>query len=180
MMNKDVFEWFEIDVDDCPTEAEREFLTALCAHSSEWLRFGLSPDAGLIQFEDSVLTVALDVSDHKQGVVLRTLRIDFDGSGVVLGYDETGALVTKLDVQNPDVKEYREFGVTPTDCANAAAEWLEVELARRIERREWNTPLFKHQEYVVVDMNQCIAWSDSQNKRRSGLGVPHRVTIVHP
>ncbi len=175
-MNNEIQNWFEVTEEDFENDAEREFLIALCAHSSEWVKLGITPDSGFIQFGDSTLTVGIDITDWERKVCLRALRIDFSGDRIVFGEDETGQFGNNF---KPGVKEVRDPGNSPAQFADIAARFLVDEMARKIELWEWNTLWFRHRNYVLSDTGEVFVWSDSRNKKRSNLGEPSRITVVH-
>ncbi|HEY1068682.1 MAG TPA: hypothetical protein VGE52_21340 [Pirellulales bacterium] len=102
---------------ECNDERERAFIEALhsCTENSDcswesWPR----PDRFLLSHSKIV-----------QGCVVRTLRIDFDGSVVWLGDDETHQFATDLDASRPDVYLLEGFPVHV--LAAAAAYWMEYQ-----------------------------------------------------
>jgi hypothetical protein len=177
-MSYELLELFEDRV--FRNEEEKEFLTALVAHADEWFEFGLTDQDCYLIYDAPTVTVAFDICDFEKSVVLRCLRIDFTGSSLLLGYDDSMQYVCPLSADNPDVKSYLRAEYTPKDFAEIAAKWLVVELSRKIERREWRNGSILHQQYVVEDTNQPLNWSDSENKKRYGLGTPTATKIVFP
>lgn len=161
-------------------EEEKEFLTVLIAHADEWFKVGLTNQDCYLIHDESTLTVAFDICDFEMSVVLRCLRIDFTGQSLLLGYDDSMQYVCPLSADNPDVKLYQRTEHSLKDFAEIAAKWLLSELSRKIERREWRIGSILHQQYVVADTNQPLSWSDSENKRRYGLGTPTLTKIVFP
>lgn len=161
-------------------EEEKKFLATLLAHADEWFEFGLTKQDCYLIYDESTLTVAFDICDFEKSVVLRCLRIDFTESSLLLGYDDSMQYVCPLSADNSDVKSYQRAEYTTNDCAEIAAKWLVFELSRNIERREWRTGSVLHQQYVIEDSNQQLSWSDSENKKRYGLGTPTLAKIVFP
>jgi hypothetical protein len=115
-------------------EQEREFLTALYSCFSEWGQFGLTDDDSFVSFyDDSILMVAFDICDRKQSTVLRSLRIDFTGTSVLvcdLGNGSSNLFDSRLFDTDLDVKEYRVIGDSPSDLAALAAQWVTQEFTR--------------------------------------------------
>ncbi|WP_265595144.1 hypothetical protein [Haloferula sp. BvORR071] len=176
-MPQDPSEWFEIG--HYRSAAEQAFAETLRDRAHAWRIPGSSPDHTLVgRGGDDRLVLALDISDQESKVCLRTLRIEFDGTGVVLGEDETGQLVTDLDPTLPDVFARRDSGGTPALFASFAADWVEQELRRRIERHEWTRDGFCHRRWLFADTGKSIVWSDSCNTPRSNLGPPDRIIVV--
>ena len=115
-------------------EKEREFLTALYSYVSEWTQFGLTDDDSYVSlYDDSILMVAFDICDRKQSKILRSLRVDFTGTSVLicdLGARSSNLFDSQLNVNDSDVKEYRVIGDSPSDLADLAAQWLTQEFSR--------------------------------------------------
>jgi hypothetical protein len=158
------------DVHECRNEAEFRFLQTLHSRAAarEWHADAWSRDDRLL------LTV--DITDHEYNTVLRTLRVDLVGSTLLAGPDETHQLTTDLDPGSANV--VRIPGGTPEVLATAAADWLEQEMARPIERWEWNRVTFRHRLWQCADTGEHLVWSDSENKKRSDLGSPDRVVAL--
>lgn len=144
-MNDAIYEWFDIDDSKLRNQAERDFLAALVAHAPERISFGLDSLDGMfnhdnVPFAECPLTVAWSVNDQKRNLNLRTLRVDFYGAKLVLGEDETGSLNDGFRDRITETVDYSNPGGTPQHFAEVAAKWLNSELARVIERREWANP----------------------------------------
>ncbi len=106
----------------CRNEVDREFLEALNARAE---RGGWTADSW--PREDRAL-ISFDV--ESEDCIIQTLRIDFDGTTVIFGPNETCQLVTDLDPNRHDVCV--ATGSSPAILASVAADWLE---------REMNNPL---------------------------------------
>jgi len=153
------------DITECRNERERAFIEALHARavSGGWCADWWPRTDRLM------LSVSPIDPDHN--LVLRTLRIDFDGSAVQFGPDETHQFATDLDSARAGV--YERSGQPVTELADAAADWLERELRRPIVRQEWHRPEFWRRQWVLADTGERLVWSDSANaKERPGLGPP--------
>lgn len=161
-------------------EAECEFLTALFDHAQEWFQLGLTNEHCMINYSDSTLMIAFDVCDWKQSQVLRSLKLDFTGTSVLMGETGTNLFDFKFDLNDSKIKVYGKEDGLPSTLANLAAKWLFQELSRQIVRREWITNSYHHTQYEMADTGQVLSWSDSQNKKRFWLGSPTTITIVHP
>ena len=89
----------QFDLEECNNEAERAFIEALHARAEvgNW-----NADAWV--WDDRVV-VAVSMCDQTPGynLLLRTLRVDFDGAGVWFGTDETQQFATELDPARPGV-----------------------------------------------------------------------------
>lgn len=171
----------DIIYEDFRNNEEREFLTSLYGYASVWEKYGFEDDDWILFYDDNIVTVALDIYDDINHSGLRSIRIDFTETSLLVGEDETHQYVSRLNADNPNVKEYRKTEYTTTQLAKITADWLSYELSREIELREWITESFHHRRWVLVDTNRHISMSDSKNIfRRDGLGHPTRVTVVYP
>lgn len=175
-MSSDSPEWFKID--DSYSDAEREFLQTMLARAQAWVTIGLSPDDVWLLDVERPLILCVDVCDPESKGGLRTLRVDFDGVSVIAGEDETGQMSTDLDITHPDVLFRHDVEGTPNFFATIAADWIEQELRRPIERHEWSGTYFRHCRWVLADTHTPLVWSDSSNEPRPELGEPHRIVVV--
>lgn len=171
----------DVVYDDFRNDEEREFLTVLYSYVSASENYSFEDHDFLLFYDDDVVTIAFDICDDINNSVLRSLRIDFTETSLLVGEDETHQYVSRLNADNPNVKEYQKTDYTTTQLAKIAADWLSYELSREIELREWITESFHHRRWILVDTNRPISMSDSKNIfRRDGLGHPTRVTVVYP
>lgn len=158
------------DLAQCRNPAEREFINALHARAEAGGWFADSwPVPGKI-------IVSVDIVDAAANCVLRMLRVDFDGSSLIYGRDETFQLVTDLDPASLDVVVVADK--PPADLANIAADWLEREMRRPVVCHEWHRPEFSHKEWLFADTGEQLVWSDSANAKRGELGRPDKITPV--
>lgn len=158
------------DLAECRSPAEREFIKALHARAEDGSWFAdswLGPGR---------ITLTVDLIDAEVNCVLRMLRVDFDGSKLIYGRDETFQLATDLDPARPDVVVIA--GMSTADLAIIAAGWLEQEMRRPVVRHEWHQPGFVHRKWLFADTGEHLIWSDSANSRRTGLGAPDMVVSV--
>ncbi|WP_437323730.1 hypothetical protein [Sorangium sp. So ce381] len=160
-------------LDEGRTDAERAFITEMSRRALAWRSLGVPSDHLLGTVEPFVMLL-LDVP--ADGKVLRTLRVDFHESRVVVGEDETMQAATDLDEENPRVLVVKDG--SPLALATAAADWMEREILRPIERHEWVREDFCHQRYVLSDTGEPLCWSDSHNQKRPDLGPPDRTVTV--
>ena len=161
------------DLDECNNEREREFvaLLHLRAETGSWYANSWPRDDRVI--------ITVDITDPTRNCILRMLRVDYDGSALALGTDETFQLVSDLDPARPDVVLLK--GRPVTDLATTAADWLEQEMNRPIMRLEWNQPEFSRTLWILADTGEELVISDSANTfRREGLGSPDRIISVSP
>lgn len=122
----------------------------------------------------TILTVCPYDEDPPCNCLLWTLRIDDDGVAVSFGPDETHQLVTDLDPDRPGVTVMT--GRPVAEMVAAAADWMEREMRRPIERHEWDRPGVQRREWVLADTGEGLGVSDSANVgRRPELGPPDRV-----
>src|SRR5262245_16270314 len=160
------------DLTACNNEPERTFIEAM-HHRSE--AGGWYPD---VWVRDDRVVLAVSPGDQTPGynLILRTLRVDFDGRAVRLGPDETHQFATDLDPARAGVHVLSERPVA--ELADAAADWVEREMRRPIVRHEWDrldqrgvAPRL----WVLADTGEGIVvrgqWS-------SDLGPPDRVVTV--
>jgi hypothetical protein len=182
-------DWFNLD--EFRSDAERDFVRAISLHATWWGALGLSPEGARIVPAEGKLILFVDVGAPQ--LVLRTLRIEFDGSSVVMGDDEAGQEGPHLDLSKRKVvtvrssdldagvglfAPYRDVGSVPARLAERAAEWVEYQTRRRVECHEWKKPSFTHRRWISTDTGEVLRWSDSSNIWRSDLGVPDEVVIV--
>lgn len=184
-MSNALYEWFVLEDSDFRSQDERDFANALVIHASKWTEFGISSRDGLLHFGEEFFTIAIDVSDQTKPCILRTLRVDYYGDKILLGDDETGQLVTKLDSSWRNVTTHIDVDGTPESFAKIAAAWLEKEMARIIERHEWRShnwfgKKWCHQHWIFQDTGQGMIWSDTQNQKRTDLRAPYKITVVYP
>jgi len=160
--------------------AEEQFLTVLFEHSTAWAELGVTDDCCYISYWDSTLMIAFDVCDWNGNQVVRSVKVDFNGTSVLMGETGTNLFDFKFDPNSPNVKVLPKVDMTYIDLANEAAKWVFEELSRPIVLKEWVTCSYHHKQYELYDINRPLSWSDSQNKQRSPLGKPTRAAIVHP
>lgn len=114
-------------LDECRSENERQFIIELEKLSNWYLDF--------MPHEMRTVLYASPV-DRDYNLVLRTLRVDYDGSTLWLGPDETHQFSTDLAVGQRGVSTHSDQ--SPIELAAIAAKWLNHELRRPIERQEWD------------------------------------------
>jgi hypothetical protein len=166
---------------DFRNEEERKFLTSLYNYAPEWKKYGLDDDNFIMFYEGETVTVAFDIIDENENLVLRSLRVDFDHTNLLLGEDITMQYVCKLDVNDPKVKKYRKSEYSTVELSEIAANWIVTEAARKIELREWVTSSYRHRVWVLADTDNPISMSDSKNELgRKNLGHPTRTKIAYP
>ena len=160
------------DLVECNSEQEKEFIEIL--HNRAKIG-GWTADSW--PAEDRII-LSVDISDPDPAyrVILRTLRIDFDGMTTWLGPDETFQLVTNLNPDHPDVTVLS--GISIFEAATRAADWLEKEIWRSIVRQEWDhldergvAPRL----WIVLDTGEAFC---SQGQRTTAMGQPERVIPV--
>lgn len=121
------------DLDECESEAERTFVEALHARAEagDWFA-----DVWRVRADCITLSVCPSDDDPAYNCVLRALRVDFNGSTVWFGPDETYQFATDLDPTRRGVSALSRRPVG--ELAAAAADWLEREMRRPIARHEWD------------------------------------------
>ena len=171
----------EIEERGFRNETEREFLTALFAHSSEWAKLGVTNDCCMINlYFDSILMVAFDICDWNGKNVLRSLKVDFNGTSVLMGEAGTNLFDSKFDIHDPKIKVLNTPNSSPKDLADETAHWLFFEMSRPIILKEWITWFHHHKEYQMADNDKPLNWSASGNKKCWWFRSPTRAAIVHP
>lgn len=162
------------DLDECESEAERAFIEAVHARAEDG---GWFADAWRVRTGCITLSVCPSDADSEHNCVLRTLRVDFDGSTVWFGPDETHQFATDLDPSRRGVSVLS--GRPVVELAAAATDWLEREMRRPIARYDWDGPGFRRRLWVLADTGESLVVSDSANARhREGLGPPDRIVLV--
>ncbi len=169
-------QWFFAD--ECRTDAEREFVAAMAERARAWHESGVTPDDLRSLPAAGKWLLFVDVCAPAEGHVLRTLRVELIGDCVVMGDDETGQGTHDLDVSRPGVVACDRGAAQAGTLADCAANWIELQLRRPVERHEWHRAMFVHRRWILADTNQGLSWSDSQNERRSELGLPDLVHLV--
>jgi hypothetical protein len=152
------------EMPDGRNEAERRFL-------AECKALRCLPDVWI--WPGRPLITAMYVIDRDDGNgVLRTLRADFDGETLRCGNDPTHQFVGDLDPDDPD--SYVLGGRrSPEELAAAAVAWYKQQLARPVDRLEWDAPPARL--WVLADVGRAIS---ARWRRRSG--PPDRVVRIHP
>lgn len=161
------------DLDECNSEAERAFVEALHARAEAG---GWFADSWRVWGDRLTLSVCPCDNEPEYNCVLRTLRVDFDGTVVRFGPDETHQFVTDLDPARPGVSVLS--GLPVAELAAAAADWLEREMSRPIVRQEWDrldergvAPRL----WVLADSGVGIV---ARGRRSADFGPPDRVVPV--
>lgn len=123
----------DIEYTDYRNLEEREFLTILYDRVSALEQYKLMEyDDFWMFYHDNILTVAFDIIDENANVVLRSLRIDFTETSLLMGRNETFQYVSALDTNNPDVKKYKKTEYTTIQLAEIAAQWVSQEISRKV------------------------------------------------
>lgn len=171
--------WFEVE--SYRTEQERAFVAAIRKRANDWGDLDVWADDSFTQRREDRLILALDLVDRERHSVLRTLRADYDETGVVVGPDPSGQLVGGIDTSRGDAVVHRGGG-TPESLADIVADWMENEMRRPIERHEWQRQrLFRRlrfHRYVLADTGESLGSSYPDNRPRSQLGSPNRIVVV--
>jgi hypothetical protein len=101
------------------------------------------------------LVVSVTVADDDENLVLRTLRVDYDGNGFVAGNDPSHQITDELDPDDPDRLE-SPSGLDPEELAELAMAWLRAQAARPIERQEWDEDDGGWRRWVLTDTGQAL------------------------
>ena len=119
----------ETGASDYRSLTDREFLERLHFQSQRGKWFG----DGWAREDRTIVTVTIT---NGPKVVYKTLRIDFFGDRVVVGYDSTHQLVEDLDITDSRTIEWT--GLPVQEMADLAAEWIESQLALELRLRRTN------------------------------------------
>jgi len=151
-----------LDIDECRTPEEAEFIAALHAkaEAANWY--------GLAWLREDRIIVTVDLCDNVRSLVVRTLRVDYGGAQVLAGIDETGQLATDLTPLSPGVVVHHG---PPSELAHKAALWLEREMERPIERQEWDCG---HVRWVCGETGEVLVG----NASRGAVGPPDSVETL--
>ncbi len=165
-----------LDIAEPKNDTERIFMETLYQRILGWLKLGIDED-DIFDTESDDKLMAIDICDKSLHIILNTLRIDYDGKSVIVGFDETGQIV-ELDANNDKTDHLRGSHISPKEFAYFAADWIEKELCRKIERHEWSKLFYRHIKWIYPDTGEIICWSDSKNKKRNNLGNPSKIVKV--
>ena len=160
------------DVQECRDDVAREFVERLHqrAERGDWYADSWS------HLRDRVV-IAVTLTDRERRLALRTLRADYVGPHLLLGEDETQQFATDLDPARPGVTLVTEG--RPQDLADAAADWLEREMARPVVRHEWMAPGREGVVWAQADNDRELVWSTPGNTRVGRMvGPPEKTTLV--
>jgi len=124
--------------------------------------------------------VAFDIYDWNGNIVVRSLKVDFDGTSVLMGETGSNLFDSKFDANDVEVKVLNNPDSSPADLAERTAEWLYFEMSRPIVLKEWITWFHHHKEYQLADNDKPLEWSESRCKKCWWLSSPTRAAIVHP
>jgi hypothetical protein len=131
---------------DGRNDAERRFLGRLTLlqppYCEVWLFF-------------PQLVVTVTVADPDENLVLRTLRVDFDGKRFAAGNDPGDQITDELDPDDPDRLESPD-GLSPEELAERAMAWLRAQAQRPIEREEWDEDDGGWRRWVLADTGQAL------------------------
>jgi hypothetical protein len=131
--------------DDGRNDAERRFLRRLTR---------LQPPFCDVWTFMPQLVVTVTVADEDENLVIRTLRVDFNGESFVAGNDPSHQITGELEADDPDRLE-SPSGLNPEELAEAAMVWLRTQAGRAIERHEWGRRR-PWQRWILVDTGQAL------------------------
>lgn len=134
--------WMDDDSEQGRTDLERRFL--------ETFRnvLGHAPIDIWDDYEQLVVTVT--IVDPDERLVLRTLRVDYDGRAIWGGNDPDHQIDPALDPDDPEY--FRVEAVTPERAAEVAADFFRRESCRPIDRLEWDGPDRRQFHWVLADV----------------------------
>jgi hypothetical protein len=101
------------------------------------------------------LVVTVTISDPEHNCILRTLRIDFDGSSLVGGNDPSHQIDPQLDPDDPDHFEMRTQ-LAAERFADVAFSWFSDQADRPIDRQEWREGSRTWRRWVLADTGRPL------------------------
>lgn len=97
------------------------------------------------------LVVTLSINDPEHNVILRTLRIDFDGQSLAGGNDPSHQIADPaLNAEDPDYFELKDQ-LTPGQFAERAFDWFRHQADRPIDRLEWEGTHHRWLRWALAD-----------------------------
>jgi len=134
-------QWFAVNA-PLRNSVEVEFVQTLRRRAVDWRAYGVQEKDTQVWIHESEgigawLLVSLDLV--KDNVVERTLRLDFDGTGIAGGWspsalnwdDGVPATEAGIDVQEPDGILVRSRAGSPVALGSLAGDWFEKHLRTR-------------------------------------------------
>jgi len=111
-------------------------------------------------------------------ILMRAFRVDVYPAITLVGEDSTDTFEYAL---NPNDEGVLHLSGSPSDVAGATADWLERELGRVIERREWDVRDFCYRRWYLSDTQSALC-ADGRIFRfvPGDLGPPDRIIVAHP
>jgi hypothetical protein len=162
------------------TDAERRFLAVLRERAESWAALDLDPQDTQAWTDREPLYVHVDLTDPSHELILGTLRVEFDGRRVVGGWSD-GQLVHDLDPAAPDAFDTPAHE-SPETAAELAAGWLESQLRRPVERRDWrrgNVVIYR--EWILADSERALTSQAATPSRSANPRATFfRATSVRP
>ena len=124
--------------------------------------------------------VAFDICDWNENAVVRSLKVDFDGSSVLMGETGSNLFDSKFDADEAGVTILNNPDSSPSELAEETAKWLYFEMSRPIVLKEWITWFHHHKAYQMADNNKPLEGSAPRCKECWWFRSPTRAAIVHP
>lgn len=168
-------EWFACSD---ATPSQEAFLKPLRARAAAWGAYGIGSDDTLVyEYTDPVrLIAAVDVYDPDANLIVGTVRIEFDGAAL-RGRWGSSHFCDAIDPADPDSIGIERPGITPEEAARLAADWLESQVRRPLERQDWRRDgTTFHRRWVLADSGTVLCWRDEANTQRADLPTPDQVT----
>jgi hypothetical protein len=131
-------DWFEGNDErfrDGRTDDERRFIARLRARAQSWTELELAREQTQAWTDRDYLYVHVDVADETHNLAYGTLRVDYVGSHV-RGHWGSADFCDEIDPSARDAFESPPL-TSPEEAATYAADWLEAQLRRPAECREW-------------------------------------------
>jgi hypothetical protein len=163
-----------LSLTECRNDREKQFLEFLNrrAEAGGWY-------ADDFYVWDDRVVIAVCARDLSSNLLLRTLRVDFDGYRLAFGPDETHQYATDLSADRPGVTIVTDRA--PQELADIAADWLEREMIRPIVRNQWFRLSFNRTAWVLQDTGEPLVVSHLGRKiNPSSLGAPTETVKVWP
>ena len=176
-------DWFEADDDlnhDGRNEDERRFIITLRARAQSWGELDIDVTDTQVWTDRDYIYVHVGISDQEQNIEYGTMRVNYIGQRV-LGHWGSSHFCDEIDPTALDAFSSPLLD-SPEDAANYAADWLESQLRRPAERREWwqgDTVVCRR--WLLTKPEHALCAQYCHPSRVAGLpGVVERIERIIP
>ena len=170
--------WFPLD--DCPSDRAVVIVAELTRFARAWTALGVEPDhlTGVVPLSLPRIQpeLVLGSTFASKGLVLRVFRVDLYLTLALVGEDDSKQIAGELDPAHPGVVTVQG---NAADVADGVASWIEKELRRPVELREWDVRDFCYRRWYLADTDRVLC-ADNTIFRfvPEDLGPPDRVIVV--